>query len=103
MRKRFCNAIHTNAARLHMTRNGPEREKEQMKDSDDELENGEGAEIGEAESLLSMQIAQHLRTMIATDELKRGECLRERTLAERLDVSRTPPLREALKERQAMV
>jgi DNA-binding GntR family transcriptional regulator len=69
-----------------------------MKDSDDDLDNGDGANAAfEAESVLSMQIAQRLRTMIATDELKPGERLRERTLAERLDVSRTP-LREALKE-----
>jgi DNA-binding GntR family transcriptional regulator len=66
-----------------------------MKDREDELETSESAEA--ADSLLSMQIAQRLRTMIATDELKPGERLRERTLAERLDVSRTP-LREALKE-----
>ncbi|HXP96690.1 MAG TPA: GntR family transcriptional regulator [Telmatospirillum sp.] len=46
--------------------------------------------------LLSQQIALRLRTMIATDALKPGERLRERTLAERLDVSRTP-FREALK------
>lgn len=46
--------------------------------------------------LLSQQIAQRLRTMIATDALKPGERLRERTLAEKLNVSRTP-FREALK------
>lgn len=66
-----------------------------MTDSEDDteaLENGEAPD-----ELLSMQIAQRLRTLIATDELKPGERLRERTLAERLDVSRTP-LREALKE-----
>jgi DNA-binding GntR family transcriptional regulator len=69
-----------------------------MRDSEDDIERDEVAETGEAaEALLSMQIAQRLRTMIATDELKPGERLRERTLAERLDVSRTP-LREALKE-----
>ncbi|WP_250527632.1 GntR family transcriptional regulator [Caballeronia sp. GAWG2-1] len=66
-----------------------------MKDSDDEQEGFDSAD--EPDSLLSMQIAQRLRTMIATDELKPGERLRERTLAERLTVSRTP-LREALKE-----
>lgn len=48
-----------------------------------------------AQDLLSQQIALRLRTMIAAGELKAGERLRERTLAERLDVSRTP-LREAL-------
>lgn len=66
-----------------------------MTDFEDEtgaFENGEAPD-----ELLSMQIAQRLRTLIATDELKPGERLRERTLAERLDVSRTP-LREALKE-----
>jgi DNA-binding GntR family transcriptional regulator len=66
-----------------------------MKDLEDDLETADGVQA--EESLLSMQIAQRLRTMIATDELKPGERLRERTLAERLDVSRTP-LREALKE-----
>jgi len=50
-----------------------------------------------ADTLLSQQIAHRLRTLIATDELKPGERLRERTLADRLQVSRTP-LREALKE-----
>ncbi|MDR3438298.1 GntR family transcriptional regulator [Telmatospirillum sp.] len=49
-----------------------------------------------AEDLLSQQIAVRLRTMIAADELKAGERLRERALAELLQVSRTP-LREALK------
>lgn len=49
------------------------------------------------DTLLSQQIAHRLRTLIATDELKPGERLRERTLADRLQVSRTP-LREALKE-----
>jgi DNA-binding GntR family transcriptional regulator len=69
-----------------------------MRDSEDDIENDDASVAGEAaEALLSMQIAQRLRTMIATDELKPGERLRERTLAERLDVSRTP-LREALKE-----
>jgi DNA-binding GntR family transcriptional regulator len=69
-----------------------------MKESPDEIDSDDAAEAGQAaEALLSMQIAQRLRTMIATDELKPGERLRERTLAERLDVSRTP-LREALKE-----
>jgi DNA-binding GntR family transcriptional regulator len=72
-----------------------------MKGNEEELESAEGGETGEVSetgvSLLSMQIAQRMRTMIATDELKPGERLRERTLAERLDVSRTP-LREALKE-----
>jgi DNA-binding GntR family transcriptional regulator len=59
---------------------------------DDAPESGGGEEIGE---LLSRQIAQRLRTMIATDELPPGTRLRERTLADRLNVSRTP-LREAL-------
>lgn len=53
--------------------------------------------INPVDALLSQQIAQRLRTLIATDELKPGERLRERTLAEKLQVSRTP-LREALKE-----
>jgi DNA-binding GntR family transcriptional regulator len=53
--------------------------------------------IDPVDALLSQQIAQRLRTLIATDELKPGERLRERTLAEKLQVSRTP-LREALKE-----
>ncbi|WP_143281838.1 GntR family transcriptional regulator, partial [Caballeronia humi] len=66
-----------------------------MTDSEDEQEALEGGDP--IDELLSMQIAQRLRTLIATDELKPGERLRERTLAERLDVSRTP-LREALKE-----
>lgn len=46
--------------------------------------------------LLSRQIAQRLRVMIAQDQLAAGERLRERALAEQLSVSRTP-LREALK------
>jgi DNA-binding GntR family transcriptional regulator len=50
----------------------------------------------EGAELLSRQIAEQLRTMIATDELPAGAPLRERTLAEKLQVSRTP-LREALK------
>jgi DNA-binding GntR family transcriptional regulator len=62
-----------------------------------EDENDLTAAIDPADALLSHQIAQRLRTLIATDELKPGERLRERTLAERLQVSRTP-LREALKE-----
>lgn len=53
--------------------------------------------MAESDTLLSAQIAQQLRTLIATDELKPGERLRERALSERLAVSRTP-LREALKE-----
>jgi len=48
------------------------------------------------QKLLSRQIAMQLRTMIAADELKAGAPLRERTLAVKLNVSRTP-LREALK------
>jgi DNA-binding GntR family transcriptional regulator len=69
-----------------------------MRDFEDDIERDDASEAGQAAAaLLSMQIAQRLRTMIATDELKPGERLRERTLAERLDVSRTP-LREALKE-----
>jgi len=62
-----------------------------------EDENDIPAGIDPVDELLSQQIAQRLRTLIATDELKPGERLRERTLAERLQVSRTP-LREALKE-----
>ncbi|AEO49678.1 GntR family transcriptional regulator [Rhodospirillum rubrum] len=54
-----------------------------------------GSEAAWAPALLSRQIAQTLRTMIATDDLPPGARLRERTLAERLQVSRTP-LREAL-------
>lgn len=50
----------------------------------------------EGAELLSRQIAEQLRTMIATDELAAGAPLRERALAEKLLVSRTP-LREALK------
>lgn len=46
--------------------------------------------------LLSQQIADHLRTLIATDEMVAGQRLRERALAAQLQVSRTP-LREALK------
>ncbi len=49
-----------------------------------------------APSLLPQSIAAKLRTLIATDALPAGEKLRERHLAERLNVSRTP-LREALK------
>jgi DNA-binding GntR family transcriptional regulator len=52
--------------------------------------------IDEGAELLSRQIAEQLRTMIATDELPAGAPLRERALAEKLQVSRTP-LREALK------
>ncbi|WP_091904529.1 GntR family transcriptional regulator [Chitinasiproducens palmae] len=48
-------------------------------------------------ALLSHQIAARLRNLIASDELKPGQRLRERALADRLNVSRTP-LREALKE-----
>lgn len=51
---------------------------------------------GGEDALLSLQIAQRLRTMIATDVLPPGTRLRERALAERLAVSRTP-LREAVK------
>ncbi|RCO07823.1 GntR family transcriptional regulator, partial [Bacilli bacterium] len=46
--------------------------------------------------LLSEQLAERLRTLIVTDELRPGTPLRERTLAEQLQVSRTP-LRDALK------
>jgi DNA-binding GntR family transcriptional regulator len=63
-------------------------------DPEDELE---PLNADPVDALLSQQIAQRLRTLIATDELKPGEKLRERTLAQRLEVSRTP-LREALKE-----
>lgn len=56
----------------------------------------EDEELEPDEALLSLQIAQQLRTMIATDTLPPGTRLRERALAERLAVSRTP-LREALK------
>jgi DNA-binding GntR family transcriptional regulator len=62
-----------------------------------DLTDEDGAFDATDEGLLSLQIAQRLRTLIATDVLKPGERLRERTLAERLNVSRTP-LREALKE-----
>jgi DNA-binding GntR family transcriptional regulator len=46
--------------------------------------------------LLPQSIAAKLRILIATDVLPAGDKLRERRLAERLQVSRTP-LREALK------
>ena len=46
--------------------------------------------------LLSHQIAEHLRHFIMTGELSGGTRIRERTLSEKLGVSRTP-LREALK------
>ncbi|MFJ3055446.1 GntR family transcriptional regulator [Herbaspirillum sp. NPDC087042] len=49
-----------------------------------------------AGELLSEQLAEQLRNQIVTDELKPGTPLRERTLAEQLQVSRTP-LRDALK------
>ncbi|MFS2113847.1 GntR family transcriptional regulator [Herbaspirillum frisingense] len=49
-----------------------------------------------AQELLSEQLAERLRTLIVTDELRPGTPLRERTLAEQLQVSRTP-LRDALK------
>lgn len=45
---------------------------------------------------LTQQVATKLRDLIVQDELKAGERIRERDLAERLAVSRTP-LREALK------
>ncbi len=45
---------------------------------------------------LTQQVAARLRDLIVQDELKPGERIRERDLAERLAVSRTP-LREALK------
>jgi len=45
---------------------------------------------------LTVQVADRLRKMIVLDELRSGERLRERKLAEELNVSRTP-LREALK------
>lgn len=47
------------------------------------------------ESLTDMT-AEHIRKMIVLDEFRPGERLRERALAEELNVSRTP-LREALK------
>ena len=50
----------------------------------------------EPTALLSAQIASRLRTMIASEELRVGDRLRERDLAAQLQVSRTP-LREALK------
>jgi len=50
----------------------------------------------EPTNLLSAQIAARLRTMIASEDLRVGERLRERELAAQLQVSRTP-LREALK------
>ncbi len=53
-------------------------------------------EPGGAVPLLPQAIAAKLRFLIATDALVAGEKLRERHLAERLQVSRTP-LREALK------
>lgn len=48
------------------------------------------------QELLSEQLAERLRNLIVTDELRPGTPLRERTLAEQLQVSRTP-LRDALK------
>ncbi len=45
---------------------------------------------------LTQQVATKLRDLIVQDKLKAGERIRERDLAERLAVSRTP-LREALK------
>ncbi len=45
---------------------------------------------------LTQRVANKLRDLIVQDELKAGERIRERDLAERLAVSRTP-LREALK------
>ena len=45
---------------------------------------------------LAQRVATELRDLIVQDELKPGERIRERELAERLAVSRTP-LREALK------
>lgn len=48
------------------------------------------------QELLSRQIAEQLRASITTDELPTGTRLRERALADKLKVSRTP-LRDALK------
>ena len=45
---------------------------------------------------LTRQVADRIRDMIIQDELKAGERIRERDLAERLSVSRTP-MRESLK------
>lgn len=57
----------------------------------------EGASERESvQELLAEQLAERLRDLIVTDELRPGTPLRERTLAERLQVSRTP-LRDALK------
>ena len=46
--------------------------------------------------LLTRRVADAVRDMIIQDEIKAGERIRERTLAQRLNVSRTP-LRESLK------
>ena len=60
----------------------------------------EAAQSGETASVtrlpLTAQVAGAIRDMIVQDELQPGERIRERQLAERLRVSRTP-LREALK------
>ncbi|WP_197091070.1 GntR family transcriptional regulator [Herbaspirillum chlorophenolicum] len=53
-------------------------------------------EQANGQELLSEQLAERLRNLIVTDELRPGTPLRERTLAEQLQVSRTP-LRDALK------
>ena len=53
-------------------------------------------DIGNPRQPLTQQVAGAIRDMIVQDELKPGERVRERSLAEVLEVSRTP-LREALK------
>ena len=58
--------------------------------------NGQVGHRRVTEPPLTERVAARLRDLIVQDELKPGERIRERELAERLAVSRTP-LREALK------
>ena len=58
--------------------------------------NGQAGHRRGTEPPLAERVAARLRDLIVQDELKPGERIRERELAERLAVSRTP-LREALK------
>lgn len=63
---------------------------------DTSIVNGQVGNRRVAEPPLTERVTARLRDLIVQDELKPGERIRERELAERLAVSRTP-LREALK------
>src|SRR4051794_40898806 len=67
-----------------------------MPSIDDSLIEPDAIRTNGLQQVLSKQIAEQLRTLITTDELPAGTRLRERALAEKLQVSRTP-LRDALR------